>query len=286
MKKYPFFIIVDDGGFKSAGHGDQKIEIDMETYSTILKIARKFNITIPICFTMKYLDKENISGYGTPLEYADELVDFLNKNKKWIEIGYHGLTHEYKGHTGEFYCLDTNEPIPEEIQREHIEKSAKIFWYWNLKFSELFVPPYHAWELGVTDKILSEYGVKYLISHSNLKYGNYTSRWGKSRYLIFLPREHIGILSYHTNLNEDQLKIAKKAILPRNIINNLRFRRTVFNKPVHSYMTHIGNFMPKNYDFWVEILSMVNNKKCILCRNNQEAIRLYNEKVGKDDRNK
>ena len=69
MKKYPFFIAIDDGGFESVRYGNKENRIDMETYITILKIAKQFNIKIPICFTMKYLDKENISGYGEPLGY-------------------------------------------------------------------------------------------------------------------------------------------------------------------------------------------------------------------------
>ena len=273
MKKYPFFIIIDDGGFKSVGHGDKENRIDMKTYQTILKIAREFNIKIPICFTIKYLDKENISEYGTPLEDVDGLIDFLKKNKKYIEIGYHGLTHNYKNHIGEFYCLDVNEPIPEKIQREHIEKSAKIFEYWNLDFPELFVPPYHAWEPGVTDKLLSKFGVKYLVSFEKFRYNNYEYKWNASRYILFLPREDMGIYSYHTNLNENQLKIAKKLILPRNIINNLRFRKRIFNEPVHSYMVHIGNFMPRNYGFWVELLKWVENNPILrLCRDSHSAV--------------
>jgi len=273
MKKYPFFIIIDDGGFKSVGHGDKENRIDMKTYQTILKIAREFNIKIPICFTIKYLDKENISEYGTPLEDVDGLIDFLKKNKKYIEIGYHGLTHNYKNHIGEFYCLDVNEPIPEKIQREHIEKSAKIFEYWNLDFPELFVPPYHAWEPGVTDKLLSKFGVKYLVSFEKFRYNNYEYKWNASRYILFLPREDMGIYSYHTYLTEDQLKIAKKLILPRNIINNLRFRKRIFNKPVHSYMVHIGNFMPRNYGFWVELLKWVENNPILrLCRDSHSAV--------------
>jgi len=276
MKKYPFFIVIDDGGFDFAVYENRNSKISMDVYYTILKLAREFDIKIPICFTMKYLDKENISGVGTPLEYADDLVDFLKENKKYIEIGYHGLTHKYKNHIGEFYCLDVNEPIPEKIQREHIEKSAKIFEYWNLDFPELFVPPYHAWELGVTDKLLSKFGVKYLVSFEKFRYNNYEYKWNASRYILFLPREDMGIYSYHTYLTEDRLKIAKKLILPRNIINNLRFRKRIFNKPVHSYMTHIGNFMPQNYDFWVELLNWVkDNPKLQLCRDNQNAVESF-----------
>ena len=206
----------------------------------------------------------------------EDLFELLKKNKKYIEIGYHGLTHEYKNHVGEFYCLDTDEPISEKNQRDHIKKSAEIFEYWDLDFPELFVPPYHAWEIGRTDKILSEYGIKYTISFKKFRYNNYKYGLKDSQYLLFLPREDMGVYSYHTKLNQSQLKMSKKLILPRNIINNLHLRRNIFNKPVHSYMTHIGNFMPENYGFWTELLSWVeSNPRLQLCKDNKSAVKTF-----------
>lgn len=144
LRKYPFFIIVDDGGFDYAISKEKKGKIDMDTYYNILKLAKEFKIRIPICFTMKYLDKENISGVWRPLEYIDELINFLKNNREYIEIGYHGLTHEYDDGAGEFFCIGKNESVLEEIQRDHIEESQKIFKYLGFNFPELFVPPYHA----------------------------------------------------------------------------------------------------------------------------------------------
>lgn len=237
---------------------------------------------IPICFIMKYMDVENISGVGMPLDYVYDLIEFLKNNEKYIELSYHGLTHRYKNHIGEFYCLDINKPVSVKAQKRHIEMSAKIFDYWNLDFPELFVPPFHAWESGVTDKILSEYGVKYLVSHTGLEYANHTYKWGKSNYLTFLPRANMGIWTYQTNLSEDMLKNCKKNIMPRTILCKLQSRR-LYDKPVHSYMAHIGNFMPKNYDFWIKTLNIIRNKRCIICRNNKMAIKLYKDIVQSKD---
>jgi hypothetical protein len=140
--------------------------------------------------------------------------------------------------------------VPEEIQQEHVYKSYLIFKDLQLDFPKLFVPPEHAWELGITDRILAEYGVRYLISHPHLTYEGQTYKWGNSPYLTFLPREDLGIWSHNTYLSIDKLEVVKRWILPRSTINNFLFSRKLFNRPVHSYMTHIGNFMNGSYEFW------------------------------------
>jgi len=291
FKKYPFFIIVDDGGFEYAVYNDEKSKIDMGTYYTILKIAKEFEIKIPVCFTMKYLDKENISGVGEPLEYLDELINFLKNNSQYIEIGYHGLTHEYEERIGEFFSLNKNEPVPEETQRNHVEKSKRIFNYWGLKFPELFVPPYHAWQEGVTDKILLEYGIKYLISQQENIYNGFRYRYMGSKYLIFLPRADLGVYSRDYSLDKNSYRKSKffgkekigdyvrKHIIPRDFFTKVRLNGFLRqDRPVHSYVTHIGNFTPSCYNFWRELFSWVKkNKKLHLCKDNYEAIRLFLE---------
>ncbi len=288
---YPFFFVIDDGGFDFAVKGDKNSKITLETYDTILKIAKKFNIKIPICFTMKYLDKKNISSVGTPLEYLDELTELFKKNKKYLEIGSHGLTHEYKtNHPGEFYCLDINKPVPEKIQREHIEKSAKIFDYLNLDFPELFVPAYNIWEKGITDKILSEYGVKYIIGQKKFGYKKHIYKYINSDYLEFLPRASLGLASkeysltgLYKNYGPFKWKIkefVKMFIIPRNPFINLYSGKSLKQNRVHSYMTHIGNFMPLNYDFWVDMLNGVKqNQRLKLCKDNREAIKYFYNRI-------
>lgn len=288
-KKYPFFLIVDDGGFNYSVSNNKESKICMNTYNNILKLAKDFNIKIPICFTMKYLDKENISGVGAPLEYIDKLIDFLRNNTKYIEIGYHGLTHEYKGHIGEFYCLDINKPVPEEIQRDHIEKSKKIFTYWNFKFPEIFVPPYHAWEKNVTDRILSEYGVKYLVSYKKMLFNRYKYKWQESKYLQFLPRTSLGLNGSDYNLNFKMIRkirffpkkvlidFVKCNIIPLKFFSRIRMKKSLFNNhAIHSYMTHIGNFSGQSIDFWREVLYFVrNNEHIYICKSNEDAITFY-----------
>jgi len=278
MKTYPFFLVVDDGGFPYAVESEKPRPVGMDNYGAILRIAKRFALRIPICFTMKYLDKRNVSGLGAPIDYLDDLIALLKENQGHIEIGYHGLTHEYDNHVGEFYCLDTEEAVPLEIQKEHIEKSALIFSELGLTFPQVFVPPYHAWEWGVTDRLVSGFGVKYLISFARKRYGNRRYQWRPSRWLRFLPREEMAIYSYHTVLNSAHIALAKKLLLPRTAVNNLRLRRTLLNVPVHSYMSHIGNFFPENYDMWVELLDWIKGQaKIKLCANNETAVDLISQ---------
>ncbi len=294
ISKYPFLLIVDDGGFSYAQPNAQKSKVGMKTYDNILKLATEFNIRIPVCFTMKYLDTDNVSGEGTPLAYSDELIDFLKKNDEHIEVGYHGLTHEYEGHIGEFYCLDINRPVPEKIQRDHIEKSGRIFKYLGLTFPELFVPPYHAWEENVTDKLLSEFGVKYLVSQKELLFNGHRYRWQKSTHMEFLPRTFLGINSgdYELNVHATRkisffprmtlIEFAKCHIIPQGHFARIRIRRSLVNRPIHSYMTHIGNFSGDATDLWRRIFEfVVNSQHLQLCKSNREAVMYYEDLIRK-----
>ncbi len=250
--------------------------ITFDVYTNILKLAKEFKIRIPICFTMCYLDVNNISGCAQPLGYVSQLVDLIKNNEEYIEIGYHGLTHHYQQHVSEFYMMDTHKPVPEAIQREHIYKSSLIFGDLGLDFPKLFVPPYHGWELGVTDRILAEYGVRYLVSKFYFRYKGMTYKWGDSQYLTLLPREDMGIWSYDVYLPIEKLKTVKRWILPRSMLNNLRFSQKLSQRPVHSYMTHIGNFMNQSYQFWEAFFHYVQqNAQYELARSSQEVISKY-----------
>lgn len=277
MREYPFFIIVDDGGFDAVSLGEHSQKIALETYETILGVAKAFSMRIPVCFTLKYLDRKNISRSNVPpLDYLDGLLSLLKENRDHIEVGYHGLTHEYNGHVGEFYCLDTHEPVPREIQRAHLEMSAEIFAELGLDFPELFVPPYHAWEWGVTDQLVAQFGVKYLVSFPKLGYGKHLYRWRDSEWVRFLHRDHMGIFSYNTLLDGSHLKIAHELILPRSFSNNFRFRRRLFNPKLHSYMSHIGNFLPINDEFWKSLLTLVKRRPRIrICEDNLSAVKFF-----------
>lgn len=259
MKKYPFFICVDDGGFPFIQDDImlQKDPVPFVTYETILRLAKEFNLRIPIAFTMKYLDYQNISGFSQAISYAKKLIAFLEENCNYIEVAYHGLTHNYQNQPGEF-----SPRIPQSIQEDHIKKSKKIFESFGWSFPEIFIPPYHLWWPGVTDKILKSFGVKYII----------TSPKKKSRFLKVLPRGNLGIFSDDVNLKEGDIKRVKKYLTINSLFSNLRYHHRLSNQPFHSYITHIGNFMPSCFRFWLKFLSLINKKEDLyLVKNNQEA---------------
>lgn len=285
QKSYPVFLVVDDGGHPYVDISSPEKTIPFDAYTNILKLAREFEIRIPIAFTMKYLDINNVSGCGQTVSYTRELIDLVENNQEYIEIGYHGLTHDIENHIGEFFLLDANTPVPEEIQRDHIHKSYLVFKDLGWKFPELFVPPTHIWELGVTDKILAEYGVKYLISKLAFKSKwGHTYKWKASQYLTLLPRTNLGIWAWDLDISRDKLGVIKKWIIPRNIINRMIlselgwniFSKPLFNKPVHSYLINIGNFSGKSIDFWEGFFRYIKqNSKYDLVKSNEDVISKY-----------
>jgi len=285
---YPFFFIIDDGGFDYATGDQGSGKIGMDAYENIVRLATDFGIKIPVCFTAKFMDKENISGVGRPLEYASELVDFLKRNSDAIEIGYHGLTHEYQNHVGEFFCLDSGVRVPETIQKDHINKSKDIFDYWQLKFPEIFVPPYHAWERGVTDRLAADFGVRYLVSCRKIRYNGNKYQWEKSSYIEFLPRTGLGLYGNDYDIDcaktrriklypkKNIVEFAKDYIIPQKLYSRLRLSRLIANAPVHSYMAHIGNFSGRSIKFWYELLNFVKkNDQLAICRDNNHAIKMF-----------
>ncbi len=281
--EYPFFIVIDDGAFPFVNRPDgTRVSVPLDTYIAIRDLAKEFDTRIPVCFTMKYLDVHKVTNEAEPLEYAKELFDFLNDNSKYIEIGYHGLTHSFEGHVGEFFCLDTNTKVPEEIQAEHFRKSAEIFKSIGWSFPELFVPPSHGWEQGVTDRIAANFGTRYIVSKGAISYKGINYKWNDSEHIGFCRREDIGIYSYDIRLNQNHFKNARRHIIPRSRINNFRLRRRFSNTVCHSYMTHIGNFLPDNLDIWKKIFSHAKNKPQVsLSKTNLEAADIYNKETNR-----
>ena len=86
MKKNPFFFIIDDGAFPYA-LPEKECPVGMKVYENILKIAKAFQVRIPICLTLKHLDSTGISKEADPVPYCDELVSFLKENQK-LKIKY------------------------------------------------------------------------------------------------------------------------------------------------------------------------------------------------------
>lgn len=285
-KKISFFIIVDDGGFPYVDPCKKDIPINFAFYENVLKLAKKLDIKIPICFTLKYLDIHHISQYSEPLEYATDLIAFIKENKTHIEFGYHGLTHFYKETPIEFFDIYRNEKIPYNTQSLHIKKSFQIIQDLELPNPVIFVPPGHAWESGVTDRLLAQYGVKFIVSVPSLQFMGRIYSMGYSKYLIYLPRAGMGILHSDIDIDSGIIKKTKlgtiivgskwieKFIKYRRLFYTLLFRKGFLR--VHSYMTHIGNFSDKSMNFWCEVFDYIRrDKQFHFCRSNKQAIEVW-----------
>lgn len=259
----PVFITIDDCGFYRVYPDNPKTPIvSYETYERLLNLSKKYHIKIALCFTTKYLDKDNVSGEGQPLPYLNKLMRLLTSNQDSLEIANHGWVHDQKNHAGEFYLMDVNRPASKEVQEESIRQSYLIYKSWGLKFPKIFTPPYNAFVPGVTDRILSKYGCKYVIStpyvrcdkHSKVRL-EYASEMRPDTGVIFLPRKWLGIVAIDTFLRNIHSNLVK-----RELVSSKGFLFHKLSQLNHSYMTHIGNFLHNNYSFWDDIFTYIEKK--------------------------
>jgi len=273
-RKFPFFIVVDDGGFPYVNPKRRRQKIPIDAYETIVRLAKEFNTRIPVAFAMKYLDMHDVSGVGSPLHYAEELLALIRKNNDAIEVAFHGLTHDI-GDKSEFGPTNEDVSVIEDRQYDHVEKSRDVCKSLGLSFPKIFVPPYHIWQPGVTDRIVASFGGKYIISMRKIVLGSRTYLFEGSDHMLFLPRLPIGIENEHTRLAADDLSLAK-GILATDFRGIFKRFLPFSGSMAHSVMTHIGNFMPNNLSFWRELLKWIeSNDKMAICKNNEEAVTTY-----------
>lgn len=289
MRLHPFLIIVDDGGFDRAIEDDDRSSIGLDTYERVAELASRYGIRIPVCFTVKHLDKHGRSDMAQPLPYLEDLLHLLDDRASHIEFGYHGLTHEHQGGAEEFFDLRRNCPVPEAIQRQHMEVSRQILADCSLSFPRLFVPPYNAWEQGVTDRLAAEFGVRYLVAYRSMRYQGHRYRWHDSPHVEFLPRASLGLNGRDYDVDEGVTRtlrfvpgtmsivdFMKRHIVPQPLGWRVRISRSLMTHPVHSYMTHIGNFSQRAMSCWYRLFDYVLAREDLkLCRTSEEAVGVY-----------
>lgn len=284
---WPFLMVVDDGGRPYLNEAGQERIIPLENYELMRDLAQDFQTCIPVAYTFRYLDYENVSGLGGAIPYAKELVAFMKENREFLPIHHHGLSHGYDYETGnwkwtathaEFYNLDEGSPIPEEQQARHLELCERICQSLGIADIKTFVPPCHAWEPGVTDRLLAQYGIETLITVPDYRFGSHRYQHQSSSFLEILPRKSLGIHHRMTEdaLDQQQLKRTLNEVLPMPIKTRLRYYRRVTNPWLHSYYLHVTNFYPKTRNFWYQFFETLQNRsEIILPRNEQESFRIY-----------
>ncbi len=284
---WPFLMIVDDGGRPYLNEAGKERLIPLENYELLLDLARDFKTCIPIAYTFRYLDYENVSGLGGALPFARELVSFMIENREFLPIQHHGLSHGYDyvvdhwkwtATHAEFYNLDQGSPVPEEQQERHLSLCDQICQSINLTGIKTFVPPCHAWEPGVTDRILAKYGIENLITVPDYRFGNHRYKHQSSSHLEVLPRKSLGIHHRMTEqaLDQQQLKRTLNEVLPMPVKTRLRYYRRISNPWLHSYYLHITNFYPETRNFWYQFFETLQSRPEIcLPFNEQEAYQIF-----------
>lgn len=245
-------LVVDDGGFPFS-NGDYGNSIDIEPYEHLLELAKMHSTVIPIDITAGYLDIDRISNPKIVNKNAEKIVKLLRENTDSLPVWNHGLTHSFKGLPTEFLFYDSPEKIPESIQQEHLELSQKIFEYLELGRPAVFVPPGHAWEAGVTDRIAKNLGFKAIavrqFEKTPLKQWirapgkSYNQVWKKSEYIDTYWRLGVGISSLKRRINKYDVWKSFKYIQPPNRLVNYAVNRS-WKRPQapHHFFAHIQNF--------------------------------------------
>jgi hypothetical protein len=291
----PFFFVVDDAGLPTVHPNGTGPRIDYSAYENLLALAKEYGMRIPLCFTLKFVDVHHVSGLAEPVSYAGELLDLVRGNSQYLEAADHGLTHEFRGSCYEFFDPHTREALPEPVQRERVQTCAAIWDSVGFEFPEIFVPPAHGWQPGVTDRIYADQGTRYLISLPREKTTIESLRglqrlniwrwwkpvyhWPGSSYLTFLPRASMGLNSTHLVISDLRSRFVRKSLDPDCRWPNVLLQRQLSPWSPHSYMTHIGNFVGRdNLAFWRELLDWVRRQPGLrLAHSSEEAMRIWQE---------
>lgn len=247
-------LVFDDGGMIYSNPNNTGFNIDFEVYNRLLYLAKKNEIRIQIACNAAFFDIDNISGLGIVNPDVEKIIKIFDDNKEYLEVWNHGLNHMYEDEFIEFYSY-TKGPISEDYQREHLELSVEILKNVGLD-SKTFVPPGHAWELGVTDKIASDLGIEYMavreFEKSRLKhwikkpFKPYKMKWGESKHVKCLFRLGLGIPFDQVDFDsktESKMKTYVSNKFPYTIIAN---RKLKLKYPIDHFFAHIQNLQKHN----------------------------------------
>jgi hypothetical protein len=270
--------VVDDGGFILDRPDGSGYRIGMECYERVLELAIRHHISIPIAVTAGFIDIHNQAGLGLCNPYANELIEFLKSHQDYLPVWNHGLTHNHNSARTEFLLYDSNEKVPEEKQRRHLELSQQIFKSVGLQLPTVLVPPGHAWEPGVTDRLAKEFGINQIairefekttllqwLTNQRKPYRYY---WQPSQHLNTIYRLGLGIPCNKYQLNRFLCWKAMRYIAPSNAILHYLIHRTKqsINMP-HHYFAHIQNFIlpdaEKCWDRLIEHILITQDKAAI-----------------------
>jgi hypothetical protein len=286
-----FFLLVDDGGFSST-KPEYGYKIDFSAYKNLVRLALHFDIQIGLACTSRYFDINGVSKLPKVHKDTRRIIDLLEKYRDRIIIADHGYDHIFGEGYREFYDYGTKMKRPVHEQEEHIDQSIAIYRSIGWPVPELFVPPAHGWEPGVTDRLYAERGLKYLSSYLWLKQPLKNikvlkpQKWSgffeprvkypeTSKYLKILPRLGFGISSSCLKIHRLNWEKAFLSVFPTNRIFSLLFQRRIITQP-HNYKAHLANFSGENnFKGWRALLNRIADRKALLTRTFEESIDLW-----------
>ena len=249
----PTPLVIDDVGFPRERWDGRGFEVPFAAYERLLSLARSHGIAIPVAVTAGFVDLDGMAEGVMRNPQAGRIVDFLIRNHEHLPVWNHGLTHSIAGEATEFGLLGQPGSVPEERQREHLERSQAIFARVGLPVPEDFVPPGHAWEPGLTDRLAKDCGIrriairavekKSLVGWLRTPTRPYVETWAASDILHTRFRLGLGIPYNQRRLTSLTLRKVREYVRPSNRwIGALVHRRlTPQERPDHHF-AHLQNF--------------------------------------------
>lgn len=259
-------LVVDDGGFPCE-NGDA-----LEPYKRIGELAERFNVIVPVAVTACYIDLNNIAGLERINRDAEKIVDFLRTNTNRLPVWNHGLTHAYGEASTEFALYGVpSGSVPESVQQSHFELSQRIFRDAHLPLPRVFVPPGHAWEPTVTDRLAAAAGFSHIAIREFEKKSlggwllsprnPYLATWDEPQGVKPLYRLGLGIPHYQHRLGRGDRRKVRIYTRPGNVLTRLLVYRTtgLVRKP-HHFFAHVQNFVnPGSEKFWADVITILLN---------------------------
>jgi hypothetical protein len=263
-------LVFDDGGMTHSNPDGTGFKIDLKVYDRMLLLAKKNNIKIQIACSAAFFDIDNIAGLSLLNPECDKILKLFDDNKDFLEIWNHGLNHRYKNECTEFFSYKDG-AISLEYQKEHLKLSQDIFKKVNIS-PNVFVPPGHAWEQNVTDKIAKEFGLNAIAIREFEKNSfkawiknpmqPYKMTWEKSQNINTLFRLGLGIAFDRVHFDEKVKHKMSNYITNRFPQSLLINRKLKLKYPVDHFFAHIQNLQdPNSVDYFDNAIKQIKELK-------------------------
>ena len=259
-------LVFDDGGFTHANPDESGFLVSPVVYDRLIQLAEIGEYEVGLACTAKYFDVDGLYSAASVNPHVDRICERLLANQDLVEVYNHGLTHRHESEFVEFFSYRTG-PISEEIQSSRLALAQEILARVGFR-PEVFVPPGHAWEEGITDKLcaaagfsaiaVKEFEKKPVREWAEKPWRPYKKTWGESQHLKTLWRLGLGIRFDQTRFGA--LNYLKLSMIFRNdslsrLAMNRRWRAPV--RPSH-YFAHVQNLEnPDSLRFFSKALTLI-----------------------------